>query len=149
MRILLTALATSILALGSSPPGFAQSNDGSVVTILKGGRTPSAMTNSLGTAAPASNGVTIMTGVPIVVSPQQTAALPSGGAAIAPFNGTNASGGFGAGTTNPSDNFATTSGANGNATGAPSTSGGSSSSGGTISAAPRGIGGARGGFGFK
>lgn len=149
MRILVTALATSILVFGSGPPSFAQSDNGSVVTILKGGRTPTAMTNSPGTTAPATNGVTIMTGVPIVASPQQTAGLPIGGAAIAPMNGTNVSGSFGAGTTNPSDTFATAPGANGNATGASSASGGSSSSGGTISGAPRGIGGARGGFGFK
>ncbi len=141
MRILVNALATSLLLiLGTTASSFAQSDNGSIITILRGGTRPITVTNLPGSAARITNGVTIMTGMPIVsASPQQTSELP--GAALAAGNA-----GFGAGATNPSGNAAA--GANRNPTGV-NTTRSAGRPGGTISAAPRGFGGARGGFGFK
>jgi len=145
MRILANALAASLLTLGSAAPSFAQSDNGSVVVIFRGGTTPTTMTNSRRLAAPATNGVTVMTGTPIVrATPQQTSELP--GAALATGNGANANAGLAAGATNPSRNTA-----GGNA----AIGAGAGMSGGTIARPARGGfgrpigGGGRGGFGFK
>ena len=146
MRILVNALATSLLMVGSTAPSFAQNSNGPIVTIFRGGTAPTAATNSPGLAAPrAANGVTVMTGMPIVSpTPQQTAQLP--GAALATGNGAAANAGLAAGATNPSGNSAM-----GNA----ALGAGAGMSGGTIASPIRGGfarptgGGGRGGFGFK
>lgn len=144
MRII-NALATALLLVGSAAPGFAQSNNRPTVTIFRGGTAPAMATNSPGTAAPAANGVTIMTGMPLVsTAPQQTAELP--GASLATGNGANAIAGLAAGMPNPSGNT----GMGNAAIGA-----GAGVSGGTVALPPRSGfarpagGGARGGVGFK
>jgi hypothetical protein len=79
MRILAKALATSLLILGSAAPSFAQSNNGPVVTIFRGGAKSSAATASSGLAARTTNGVTVIGGMPIVTAlPPQTAELSGG-----------------------------------------------------------------------
>ena len=145
MRILVNASATALLMLGSAVPSFAQSDNGSLVTIFRGGTSPNAATNSLGIAAPAANGVTVMIGRPLVrATPQQTAEMP--GAALATGNGANVNAGLATGVTIPSGTSAM-----GNA----AIGAGAGVSGGTIAARPGGGfarptgGGARGGFGFK
>lgn len=144
MRIIVNALATSLLLVGSAAPGFAQSGNRPAVTIFRGGTAPTMVTNSPATAAPTTNGVTIMTGMPIVsATPQQTAELP--GASLATGNAANANAGLAAGTMGPSGNTGM-----GNA----AISAGAGVSGGTVAlptrgAAARPIGGGRGGVGFK
>ena len=145
MRILVNALATALLTLGSAAPSFAQSDNGSLVIIFRGGTSPTAATNSPGIAAAAANGVTVMTGTPLVrATPQQTAEMP--GAALATGSGANANAGLAAGLTSPNGTTAM-----GNA----AIGAGAGVSGGTIAAPVRGGfarpigGGARGGFGFK
>ena len=140
MRMLVTALATSLLVVGSAAPGFAQS-DRAAVTVLRGGTEPATAANSSGRAMPASNGVTIMTGIPLVSAPQQTAALP--GAALAAGNGANLNAGPAAGAMNPSGNTAMSDAAIG---------AGAGMGGGSIAAPARGAGraiGGRGGGGLK
>ena len=145
MRIIANALATSLLLVGSAAPGFAQSNNRPAVTIFRGGTAPTMVTNSPGTAAPATSGVTIMTGTPLVsTTPQQTSELP--GASLATGNGANANAGLAAGATSPSGNT----GMGNAAIGA-----GAGVSGGTVALPARGGaarpigGGARGGVGVK
>jgi|SRR5690349_18345340 hypothetical protein len=147
MRILVntSALALLMLASAAPAPGFAQSNNGATVTIFRGGTNSSAASTSTGMGARAVNGVTIMTGTPLLrTAPQQTAELP--GAALATGNGVNANAALGAGAANSGG---TTSMGNA-ALGA-----GAGATGGTIAAPARSGfarpsgGGARGGFGFK
>ena len=144
MRILVTPLAAALLIAGSAAPGFAQSTDnGRTVTIFRGGTNATAASNLAGIAAPAANGVTIMSGLPLAsTAPQQTAELP--GASLATGNGANANAGLAAGAANPSGNTAM-----GNA----AIGAGAGVSGGTIAPARGGFarpsGGARGGLGLK
>jgi len=106
MRILANALAASLLTLGSAAPSFAQSDNSSLVVIFRGSTTPTSVTNSAGMAAPTTNGVTIMTGTPIVRAlPQQTSEMP--GAALATGSGANANAGLGSGAANPNGISAT------------------------------------------
>ena len=145
VRILSYALALSLLMLGSAAPSFAQSNNAPIVTIFRGGATPTAGTNLSGMAAPTSTGVTVMTGMPIVsATPQQTSELP--GAALATGNGASFNAGLGAGAANPNGNTAAGNAAMGAGAGV---------SGGTVMPPAGGgfarpvAGGTRGGFGFK
>jgi hypothetical protein len=144
MRILINTSALALLMLASAAPGFAQSNNGSTVTIFRGGTNSSAAGNSAGIGAPAVNGVTIMTGMPLMrATPQQTAELP--GASLATGNGANVDAALGAGAGNSGGTTAMGSAALGAGAGA---------TGGTIAAPAHGFarpsgGGARSGFGFK
>ena len=145
MRILANALAASLLTLGLAAPSFAQSDNSSLVVIFRGSTTPTSVTNPAATAAPVTNGVTIMTGTPIVRAiPQQTSELP--GASLATGNGANVNAGLAAGAMNPGGNSATGNAAIGAGAGVSS---------GTIAVPARGGfarpfgGGGRGGFGSK
>jgi hypothetical protein len=130
MRILVNALAVSFLIAGSAAPSFAQSNNEPVVTIFRGATVPNTAANPPPNAPRAVNGVTIMTGLPIMsaspqamgAAPVQTSQLP--GAALATGNAPAV--GAGAGMT-------------GGTFAAPARGGG----------APRSIGGGARGLGFK
>jgi hypothetical protein len=131
--------------VGSAAPAIAQGDNGRVVVILRGSTAPTTVTNPAALAAPVTNGVTIMTGMPIMgATPRQTSELP--GAPLATGNGAGANAGLGAGAANPSSN-----GATGNA----AIGAGAGMSGGTIAPPARsgfgrpvgGVG--RGGFGGK
>ena len=144
MRILINALAISLVMVGSAAPSFAQSDNNLIVTIFRGGTAPASAANSAGRATPPTNGVTVMTGMPIVsATPRQTAELP--GAAIATGNGANVNAGLGASGANRSGNTATGSAALG---------AGAGMSGGTVALPARGsaarpIAGGRGGLGVR
>jgi hypothetical protein len=145
MRLVANALATSLLIAGSAAPSFAQSGNSPIVTIFRGGTNATTATNSAGLAAPATSGVTIMTGMPMInATPQQTAELPTG--PLAAGNGANVNAGFGAGAANSNGNSALGNAATGTRAGA---------GGATIAPPARGggfarpSGGGRGGFGAK
>jgi hypothetical protein len=76
-------LGTSPLPTGSAAPSSAQTDDGSVVTIFRGGRPPTIVPSSPGAAESDIGSVIIIAGSRIiVVTPQQTAGLPSAAPAI-------------------------------------------------------------------
>lgn len=83
--------AVPLLPAGSAAPRSAQTDDGPIVTIFRGGKPPTIVPGSPESAASLTDGVTIFAGTRIVVVPQQTAELP--GAALAIGAGAGMSGG--------------------------------------------------------
>jgi len=76
-------LATPLLSAGSTTPSSAHTHNDPVVTIFRGGRPATIVFSSPGAAESDTGSVTIVAGSRIVVvTPQQTAALPSAAPAI-------------------------------------------------------------------